>query len=439
MSENNAMQQEVTVKTSDTSIRWIGFIVLFLTFGVFGTWSYYAPIDSAAIAPGYVTVKNNSKTVQHLEGGIIAELLVQEGSRVEQGDVIIVLDDTQIKAQKEIVLGQYITSKTLEARLLAERSNKNKVVYPENIAADNDPRLQSAIKIQNEIFKARRQTISGERSVLEQRIQQLNSQYNGLEAQKQSNEDLVISYEDEISELTGLLEEGFADKQNLRERKRQLTNIKGTIAELTAQLASNQIQIGETKLQIIQLDKQFKEEVANQIAEVQAQLSDLNEQMRAIDDRLLRTNITAPATGNVLGLTIHTVGGVISPGTPILDIVPDGIELTVTAEVSPIDIDNISVGMEAEVRFSAFKQATTPKLFAVLTNLSADRLINESTGMPYYEAQLQLTEQSVADLKTLKLLPGMPADVLISTGERTFLEYLAKPATDAFVSAFLEE
>jgi epimerase transport system membrane fusion protein len=133
------------------------------------------------------------------------------------------------------------------------------------------------------------------------------------------------------------------------------------------------------------------------------------------------------------------VGGVISPGTPILDIVPDGIELTVTAEVSPIDIDNISVGMEAEVRFSAFKQATTPKLFAVLTNLSADRLINESTGMPYYEAQLQLTEQSVADLKTLKLLPGMPADVLISTGERTFLEYLAKPATDAFVSAFLEE
>lgn len=431
--------EKIRVKTKDGAIRWIGFIILFLTFGVFGTWSYYAPIDSAALAQGYVAVKYNSKTVQHLEGGIIKELLVQEGSKVEANEILIKLDDTQIRASKEIVSGQYLSSKVLESRLLAEQSQLEKVVYPEDLLSNSDVRIKEAIRTQNDIFNARKQTSKGEKSVLKQRIEQLNSKYRGLQAQKKSNKQLAESYSEEIEELKGLLSEGFADKQRLRERQRQYTNVQGTIAELEAELATIKIQIGETKLQIIQLGKEVEEEVANLLAQVQVQLFDLTEKLAATEDLLKRTAVRAPVSGTVISLALHTEGGVVSPGKPILNIVPDGEELTISAQVSPIDIDRVRVGLEAEIRLSAFNQATTPKLWGTVTTLSADRLINEQTGMPYYQAQLELLPESFQDLVGLELLPGMPAEVLINTGERTLLQYLSKPVTDAFVRSFLED
>jgi len=440
MSQLHAEQEEkIEVKTKDGSIRWIGFIILFLTFGVFGTWSYFAPIDSAALAPGYVTVKFNSKTVQHLEGGIIRRLFTQEGKKVASGDILIELDDTQIKAQKEIVLGQYVSAKALEARLLAEQKKMTHVVYPDVIQLGTDVRVKETIRIQNDIFTARKQTSKGERSVLEQRIELLNSKYLGQQAQKESNQQLEHSFSEEIEELKGLLAEGFADKQHLRERQRQYINVQGTIAELSAELATIKIQIGETKLQIIQLGKEVDEEVANLLAQVQSELYDVTEKLTAIEDRLERTLVRAPVNGTVISLMVHTEGGVVSPGTAILNIVPDGEALTVSAQISPMDIDRVSVGLEAEIRFSGFNQATTPKLFGAVINLSADRLINEQTGMPYYQAQLDLLPASIQDLVGLELLPGMPAEVLISTGERTLLQYLAKPVTDAFARAFLED
>lgn len=440
MSQIEAEQEEkIELKTKDGTIRWLGFIILFLTFGVFGTWSYFAPIDSAALAPGYVTVKYNSKTVQHLEGGIIKKLLVQEGSKVQENEIIIELDNTQIRSQKEIVFGQYLSSKILESRLLAEQKKLSTVIYPEELLMNSDVRIKEAIKTQDDIFSARKQTNEGERSVLKQRIGQLNSKILGLQAQKNSNEKLEISFLEEIEELKDLLIEGFADKQHLRERQRQYTNVQGTIAELSAELATINIQIGETKLQIIQLGKEQDEEVANLLAKVQVELFDLTEKLTATEDRLERTLIRSPVSGTVIGLAVHTEGGVVAPGATILDIVPDGEELTVTAQVSPMDIDRVYAGLEAEIRFSVFNQATTPKLYGKVINLSPDRLINEQTGMPYYQAQLELLPESIKDLVGLELLPGMPAEVLISTGERTLLQYLAKPVTDAFVRSFLED
>lgn len=439
MSQIQAEKEEkIEVKTKDGSIRWTGFIILFLTFGVCGTWAYFAPIDSAALAPGYVTVKFNSKTVQHLEGGIIRRLLVQDGRKVAAGDILIELDDTQIKAQKEIVFGQYVSAKALEARLLAEQKKITKVVYPDIIRLATDVRAKETIRIQNDIFNARKQTTKGERSVLMQRIEQLDSKYLGLQAQKESNQQLGLSYSEEIEELKGLLLDGFADKQHLRERQRQYTNVQGKTAELTAELASIKIQVGETKLQIIQLGKEMNEEVANLLAKVQSELYDVTEKLTAIEDRLERTLVRAPVNGTAISLMVHTEGGVISPGKPILDIVPDGEALTISAEVSPMDIDRVSIGLKAEIRFSVFNQADTPKLYGTVINLSADRLINEQTGFPYYKAELDLLPESIQDLVGLELLPGMPAEVLISTGERTLLQYLGKPISDAFARSFLE-
>jgi epimerase transport system membrane fusion protein len=215
--------------------------------------------------------------------------------------------------------------------------------------------------------------------------------------------------------------------------------VTGEIAALTSEIAGNEIQIGETKLQILQLKKKFQEEVAAKLGEVQAKLYDVSQRLLATRDKVARTVIKSPADGRVLGLSVHNVGGVISPAKPILDIVPQQEELIIDAQVSPIDIDRVSVGLLAEVRFSAFKQALTPKMKGKVINLSADRLVDEKTGQPYYLAKVELTPDSYQELGDMELVPGMPAEVLINTGERTVFEYLMQPITNAFARAFIED
>ena len=211
------------------------------------------------------------------------------------------------------------------------------------------------------------------------------------------------------------------------------------MASLTAEIASSEIQIGETKLQVLQLQKKFQEEVAAKLGETQSQLYDVTQRLVATNDKVHRTVIRSPAGGRVLGLSVHNLGGVISPGKPILDIVPQQEELIIDAQVSPLDIDRVSVGLLAEIRFSAFKQAITPKMQGKVINLSADRLTDEKTGAPYYQAQFELTPESYEKLGNLELVPGMPAEVFINTGERTVFEYLMQPISNAFARAFIED
>ncbi|MEO1896933.1 MAG: HlyD family type I secretion periplasmic adaptor subunit [Cycloclasticus sp.] len=430
---------DVTAMTKDDDVRRLGMIILAATFGVLGIWSAVAPIDSAALASGYVTVKNNSKILQHLEGGIVKKLLVEEGSVVNKGDVLLEIDDTQIKAQREIIQAQYVVAKSAEARLLAEQAKQPEVQYPEQLLEDQSERTQSVIKAQNDIFFSRVSAREGERLVLEQRIEQLNSKYAGLKKQKKSNLQLSSSLKEELEELRALLEEGFADKRIIREKSREKLRVQSAIAELSASMAQAQIQIGETRLQIIQAEKESAKEIASELADTHAKVIDLSERLTAMDDTLSRALMKAPISGKVLNLTVHTEGGVISPGAPVLNIVPKGGELTVVARVSPNDIDRVHIGFEAEIRFSAFSSKTTRTLYGSIVRLSPDRIVDESTGMAYYQAELQLLPESQVDIASLELLPGMPAEVLITTGERTFFQYLAKPVTDAFSRSFLEE
>jgi len=275
--------------------------------------------------------------------------------------------------------------------------------------------------------------------VLEQRIEQLDSQYTGLRGQRKSNKALLASLLEETKELQELLKDGFADKRLLREKLRERTRVEGDVAELTANLAQVSIQKGETKLQIIQLEKDANKEIANELAAVKAELFDVSEELRVSSSSLARTSIIAPVSGTVINLEVHTEGGVVAPGETLLTIVPKGQELTILAEVSPADIDRVVIGLETEVRFSAFNQKTTPKLLGKVLKLSPDRIINEQTGAPYYLAEVTLLPSSLEDIADLELIPGMPAEVLIGTGERTLFEYLAKPVTDAFTRSFLEE
>ncbi|MEI8236840.1 MAG: HlyD family type I secretion periplasmic adaptor subunit [Methylococcaceae bacterium] len=437
--QTNAKIPDVSLVTNDGPIRAIGMAVLLGTVGILGTWSYLAPIDSAASASGFVTVKSHSKTVQHLDGGIVKELIAKDGDIVSEGDILLTLDGSEIKAQLEILRGQQITFAAQVARLTAERDRLGLVNYPKEVQNLSDARVVEAQQSENQIFNARKNAHEGEVSVLNQRISQLNSRIQGLQGQKTSKQELKASYTEEAKDLRELLAEGFADKQRLRDLERSLSVSTGEIASLSSEIASSEMQIGETRLQILQIQKQFQEEVANKLSEVQAQLYDINQRLTATTDKVNRIQIKAPSAGRVMGLSIHNVGGVITPGRPILDIVPQGEELIIDARVSPMDIDRVHVGLVAEVRFSAFKQALTPKMMGKLTILSADKLTDERTGAPYYSAKIELTPDSYVKLGNMELLPGMPADVLINTGERTVFEYLMQPITNAFARAFIED
>ncbi|MFI3216655.1 MAG: HlyD family type I secretion periplasmic adaptor subunit [Methylococcales bacterium] len=437
--QTNAKIPDVSLVTNDGPIRAIGMAVLLGTVGILGTWSYLAPIDSAASASGFVTVKSHSKTVQHLDGGIVKELIAKDGDIVSEGDILLTLDGSEIKAQLEILRGQQITFAAQVARLTAERDRLGLVNYPKEVQNLSDARVVEAQQSENQIFNARKNAHEGEVSVLNQRISQLNSRIQGLQGQKTSKQELKASYTEETKDLRELLAEGFADKQRLRDLERSLSVSTGEIASLSSEIASSEMQIGETRLQILQIQKQFQEEVANKLSEVQAQLYDINQRLTATIDKVNRIQIKAPSAGRVMGLSIHNVGGVITPGRPILDIVPQGEELIIDARVSPMDIDRVHVGLVAEVRFSAFKQALTPKMMGKLTILSADKLTDERTGAPYYSAKIELTPDSYVKLGNMELLPGMPADVLINTGERTVFEYLMQPITNAVARAFIED
>ena len=436
---HNPKQPVFLADTDDKGIRLIGLFVLLSTLCIFGLWAYLAPIDGAAMAPGFVAVKSHKRTVQHLDGGIVNQLLVKDGDIVQQGAVLLTLDGTENKAQLEIARSQYITLTAQVARLDAEREGKKTIAYPASLNDVSDVRISEAKKTENQLFVARKNAHQGEMAVLTQRVGQLDSKIDGYKGQRTSKQALVASYSEEARDLKELLAEGFADKQRLRDTERSYMLNNGEVAALSSDIAASEIQKGETRLEILQLEKKFQEEVSTKLSEVQTDLYDVNQRMLTTKDKVVRIDIKAPVAGRVMGMDMHTLGGVILPGHPILDIVPQKEELIVDAQVSPLDIDRVSVGLIAEVRFTAFAQALTPVIEGKVINISADRLIEEKTGAPYYQAHIELTPESYQKMAHLELVPGMPVEVLIKTGARTVFQYLTKPISNAFARAFIED
>lgn len=426
------------VPVSDKNVRRVGFWIVFLTFGVFGSWAAFAPLDSAAYAPGVVTVQSYRKTVEHLEGGIVKDVLAHDGDIVKRGDPIVILDDSQLKAEYETTYSQLIASKAMEARLRAERDDLSTIDFSSLLPAST-PRGQEARDSETQVFNARRGARLGEVAVLKERIGQLNQQIKGTEAMIGTKQNLGKSYTGEIGELDELLAQGFVDKQRLLEQQRKLDMLKSEMADHRSSITKTRLQINETELQMLQINKDFNSDVVKQLAEVQTKAYDLQERTTALRDRLSRVVIRAPEDGMVIDMKVHTIGGVIRPGAPIMDIVPSVSRLIVEAHVPPVDIDRIGVGKLADMRFSAFSAATTPVIEGEVIQVSADRMTEERTGQPYYLARVQVTEAGQHKLGDRKLLPGMPADVLIKTGTRTMLQYILQPARNAISQSMIEE
>lgn len=445
------MKKNPTLETDDSRFRRIGLLLVLSVFGGLGIWAAVAPLSSAASAPGIVTVENYRKTVQHLEGGIVEKILVKDGDWVEKDQLLIQLRDTQPRVQLEVVWGQYLSSRAREARLMAQRDELGQVVFPlDLLEAKEDPRAQEAMRIQVQTFQARKLALENEIKLYQEQISQLRAKERGLAAQKASADHMVHSFDSEVADYKKLLDEGYTEKQTVRDLERKYADSLGRSGEIQSSLAAVALQISETQLKIIQLRKDLQREVVKELSEVQAQVFELNEKVRALRETLARCMIKAPEAGKVLGLRAHTVGGVVPPGymgqgQPILEIIPQNEKLIIDAKLSPLDIDRVKIGQSAEIRFSAFKAKGLPRIQGHLVHLSAD-IINEGPqpGMApqqYYQARVEVDGEGLDALAklNLELLPGMPADVLIHTGQRTLFQYLADPLADSFSKSFIED
>ena len=442
MSDENIMTESLI--TDDRRFRLVGLIIVLSIFGGLGAWSALAPLDSAALAPGVITVEKYRKTVQHLEGGIVKAILVRDGENVVKDQSLIILENTQSRALLEVIRGQYYISLAREARLIAQQNGLDAIVYPSALLeTQSDQRTEDAIQMQNQIFNVRKRALVGEIDLYQRQIEQLKAKVVGLRSQKSSRDRLVDSYRSELQDFRDLLQQGYAEKQKVREFERNLAEREGERGELISSLAATEMQISETQLKILQLQTELQREVAQELGEVQSELFELRERLQSLQDTVYRTDIKAPDAGMVLGLAVHTIGAVIPPGGKMLDIVPQNEKLIVEAQISPTDIDRVQIGQKAEVRFSVFKSRALPKITGKLIAISADRLMDEHSKeqTPYYLARIEISPQGLKDLASseLKLLPGMPAEVLINTGERTLLQYLLDPLSDTVAHSFIED
>lgn len=439
--QKDAAQNDLARFADDRPIRRLGYLIVILVFVFFGGWSLLAPLGSAALAPGSVTVEGYRKTVQHLEGGIVKAIHVRDGDTISKGQVLIELDDTSSRAQLETLRGQLFSALAREARLIAERDGKSTVIYPATLTKSADPRAHEDMRVQDQSFAVRKRSRAGEIEILKEQRQQLLAKIEGIKAQRTSRSSLSNSLNKELLDFRAMLKEGYVEKQKVNELERRLAEAEGDRGDFAANIATAQTQISEIELKILQIDKEFQREVIEELSKVQSELSELNEKTQWLDDTVTRTLIKAPESGMVLGLTVHTLGAVIPPGGHLLDIVPQQEKLIIEAQVSPIDIDRVHTGQSCEIRFSAFKSAKTPKVSGRLITLSADRLTDEQNKISYYLARVEVDKAGLEELRKrgLILLPGMPAEVLINTGDRTFFEYLVQPLSNIFARSLIED
>lgn len=434
----------ITVERQDRWLRYGGLFAIVALFGGLGLWSAWAPLDSAAMGPGLIVLENYRKSVQHLEGGIVREVRAREGQLVRKGEILLSLEDVQASAQMELVRGQMIVATSREARLIAQRDGNGTVVYPPFLRnMSTDPRVADAMRGQDQTFRVRKQAQDGETTLYQRQISQLREKSSGLREQKAMRDKLVTSFDKERADFEALASEGYTERQRVREMERNLAQNEGLRGSLVADLASTEFEISAAQVKIVQLEKELQREVAKELAEVQAELFGLREKMRALNDTLARTVITAPEAGKVLALAVHSPGEVLKPGARILDIVPADEKLIVEARLLPQDVDQVRVGQMAEVRFSAFRQRDMPKIEGQLATLSADRLLDEGAEQkqPYYLARILITPKGLQDLAklNLELVPGMPADVLVNTGQRTFWHYLTAPLSDLMTTSLKDQ
>lgn len=414
-------------------------IVLVMVVGL-GGWASTVLISGALIAPGQIVVESNVKKVQHPTGGVVGEVRARDGDLVKAGDIVVRLDDTVTKANLAIVTKNLDAALARAARLQAEQRGVDRIEFPQSLLERaNDPDVKLLISAETKLFDVRVNGRTGQKAQLRERITQLNEEIAGLSAQEKAKDQEIALVQNELFGVRELYDKHLVQISRLTQLERDSARLNGERAQYVASRAQAKGKITETELQIIQVDKDVVSEVSKDLRETNDKIGELIERKVAAEDQLRRVDIRAPQAGMVLQSTVHTVGGVVTAGDTLMLIVPQADDLQVEAKVNPVDIDKLQIGQKTLLRLSAFNQRTTPELNGLVSRVSPDVTTDQRTGQSYYTIRVSMPAEEVARLGDVKLIPGMPVEAFVQTGDRTMLSYLMKPLHDQLMRAFREK
>lgn len=419
---------------------WIGGTVVSVALGAFILWGSLAPLAQGVVAMGLVEVDGENKTVQHLEGGIVKILHVREGDNVAAGDPLLELDDTKPRAEQELLEARYYSALAQIDRLNAELYAREEVAFSREFEGlQGDPRIEEIKQAQIDLFKERRGQHAGEIEILKGRVEQLGEQVNGLTARRDAARQEQELLEKDVAALASLAERQLVSEDQLTQRRLNLAQTRGQVGQIIAEIAEAQLSIGETRQRIIQLQNDYRTDLSTDLTEAQNLYFETGDRLFAVRDQVARTRIVAPLEGKVINMQVHTVGGVVPPAQPIMNIVPEDDRLIVEAKVMPTDRDNVNVGQEARLRITPLNQRATPELLGEVVLVSADILTDEDIQQQYYIARISIPDAEYVKLGDKDIRPGFPVEVTFSGGKRTMIQYLAEPLFGTLRRAMKEE
>lgn len=433
--------EPISPKTDDTAYHRLGWGVLLLFVGIFSIWSFFAPLESAVPAVGKVIVSSNNRIIQHLEGGIVKEILVQDGTSVKRGDVLLILDQTQALAQLKTVEAAYYHALALQARLIAERNHAGSINFSPEFNSGNGLSYTNEVNNQRREFETRKQSLEDDVLVLTQRLDQLQYQIEGLKSTIEGKEALIITYKEETKELETLFKQQLIDKLRLRDAQRQLVLTESEKSNAQAEVNRVTAQIREVKAQIASAKETFMKNVLAELSDTQNRLADARARIEGLKDVVERSKITSPSDGIVTALEIHTVGGIVTAGKPIMEIVPSSDNLIIEATLAASEITNIHVGLKADVQFPGFAHIKALKeVKGEVIHIGADAIEDQNHNL-LYPVKIRITEGGKQELARNKLVlqSGMPANIMIVVAKRTFADYLIHPFKQLIRASFNEQ
>lgn len=430
--------------TSSISLRnsiLAGFLVLAITFGGFGTWATLAPLSSAVIAEGVFIVSSQRKEIQHPEGGVVREILVEEGQWVASGQILARLEDTQAQTTLDTLSVAYDEARARVARLDAERSLRNAIRFPEDLVQrrGEDAEIDALLRHEEAFFRARQQALSGTIAIVRGKIEQLKQQISGVEAQLGANNREASFSREELSGLRSLFEDGLVEKSRVLVLEREVARLEGEVGVNIAEGARLAAEMAEEELQVIQAYSDMREQVIEEMREANTMLAGLRARMRDAEYTLANTIIRAPQAGTIMELSVHTLGGVIGAGQSLLQLVPDSDALVVEARIAPTDVEVLMLGQQARVQLTGLPNRAAVDVEGEVVYLSADRVTDERSGQSHYVVRIAVDPESLAALDDRRLMAGMPARVILAAGERTALGYLTQPLLEGVQRAWREE
>jgi len=428
-------------KRGNRKARWLGVGVILAAMGGLIVWASLAPLSSAVVSQGQIVVSSKHKLVQHRDGGIIQRINVRDGAIVKAGDVLIVLNGAEAYLRHVLMRAAYYSARATKHRLLAEKQESAKLHFPTQLLeeARKDQSIASILETERELFLSRRMAHAGQVSVLRQRIAQIEEEIKGYEAEAVANREQSRIARTELKIVKVLFDRGYTTRVRVAALERERAGLLGSAGKLEAALARAKANIGETELKILQLTKEFNTNVFKDLKEVEDRIFDIREKLESAAVKVEQLRIRAPTGGEVVNMQVSTVGGVIQPGDTVLEIVPADDRLIIEARVRPVDVDHIAVGLDTQVRITAFKQRTTPLLDGKVILVSGDALLDARSGEHYFLVQIEVIQSERTRAAVERLQPGMPAEALIITGQRTAFAYLLQPIMDSVNRAMREQ